>query len=188
MKNPENDVSISVAVLAGLSVAGAWFYLNYLRFHPAATDAMLRAMETNLHFWTGVVVTAAVNLALAGSFLRRTIGLQKQGSRLKQLEGMGFRFHLATADLISVGAIVLVFALIRVPISVRVRCISLIASDSIVLGIERVICGNFALLAGVLTFIAVRQIRSIKFRSSVHLAAPPLERLSLVLGTTPVLE
>lgn len=180
------DVPLSIAILAALAIGAAWFYLNYLRFSPELLEVVAKSAGDHKAFWWISVSTAALNLAIIGSFVKRTIGLQKQGSKLKQLEGEGFDFKISKWDLLAVVTGVstfFYFQFLTVPgiLSALAPVLSTLWQSLI----SKVLAINFAVLAAVSLFIVERRVRKIKWKTSKSLELPPF---CLVLGTTPVKE
>ena len=184
----QNDFPPSLALLVLAGVGFGYLYITQLRFHPQALMATFRDLEAHLQFWSAVVIAAALNLAIIGSFVRRSIGLEKQGSRLKQLEGNGFRFRLSRFDLIGPAIGALVFWFMRGFTFGRLRVLSVIVSRAVVTDMDFGIRANFTLLASALIWMMVRRLRKMKLKKSPNLEKPPFEHMTLVLGTTPVTE
>ena len=188
MNASEKDVPLSIALLAASAVAVAWWYCTYLRFHPDAGDRIAMGLEQHSQFWCTALIAAALNVALVGSWLRRTVGMQKQGSRLMQLEHEGFRFRIRLTDLyaslfaVASGLLSVAYATSATSPFTSIGTVQAIA------GLTWSLCMNFGLAALSIAAPVLRKISELKMKSDGPLSPPPFEKLCLVLGTTPVLE
>lgn len=97
----QNDVPLPLAALALLAVASGYFYLTYFRFEPVKIALLRTFAEANSALlWTSLCAMV-VNLAFISIFLRRTIGLERQGRKLEVMQGKRRRFGLRKVDFIA---------------------------------------------------------------------------------------
>lgn len=187
MSNQEQDVPISVAVFISFCVAAAWIYLNYLRFAPEKIAHLGSwASEHQVLIWTSVIA-ASINLAIVGSFVRRTVGLQRQGSRLKKLEGTDKWILPKVSDSIAIAVGTAWFFGSREIIGRTVSALEML-SPNLELKVKLAVGLNLALCLSLLVGVAVRRLPSMKRSSSPSLSPAPYAPNRLVLGTCEVQE
>ncbi|MBX9768893.1 MAG: hypothetical protein K2X47_16590, partial [Bdellovibrionales bacterium] len=83
----QSDVPLPFAVAALLVVLCGYFYFNYLRFKPQETTAILDLAERYPQFAWFSLCALTINLTSLSIYLKRTVGLEKQGSKLRHLQG-----------------------------------------------------------------------------------------------------
>jgi hypothetical protein len=97
-KNKE-DFPLPIAIMLFAIIAGGYFYLNILRFHPGSIIVLKQFCE---HYSNGIgfsVIALITNITFIGSYLKRTFGLSKQGSKLAALQGKKVRKGITKTDL-----------------------------------------------------------------------------------------
>jgi hypothetical protein len=143
MAPAENDVPLSIALVSACAVGFAWYYCSFLRFHPEVSERIALALEEHSRFWSATTIIASINLALVGSWLRRTVGMQKQGSRLKQLESSGFRFRLRFTDFYATVLATATAVVSSTSVRAAIGAIGPIFSAQAVAVLSLVLCANY---------------------------------------------
>ena len=87
VKQSESDISLPLAVAALVAVVLAYVYFTHLRFHPVELSSALNLAEKYAEGIYLSLCAFAINLTFFAVFLKRSIGLARQGSRLALLEG-----------------------------------------------------------------------------------------------------
>lgn len=184
----QNDIPISVAVLALVAVSAAYFYLTYFRLHPAVMQMALYQMEKNAAL-AGLTVSAAmVNIAALSLFIRRSVKLERQGSKLAVLEGKGKSFKFGRGVGLSLlFTMCAYFAthnyISKVVISGLLGIIQFVNHYHVV----EILSANIAITFGIFSYMIFKVLAGIKFSlgDSHKLEKPEIEDGELVLGTTP---
>lgn len=184
----QSDVSLPLAIAALLLLLAAHFYFTHLRFHPAEVARIVDLGERHNQLVWLSLCALTVNLTIMASFLKRTVGLERQGSRLAVLEGKKRNISLGRKHIFafSAGSICYFAALSFVQESFSPE-ISHLLSLKWAWWIEVLASGNLAISVASVSHLVWGLIGRIKFitMNSHKLEAPIIERGELVLGTTP---
>ncbi|MGE3263101.1 MAG: type IV secretory system conjugative DNA transfer family protein [Bacteriovoracia bacterium] len=184
----QNDVPLSIAVMAFVVVAAGYVYLNFLRFEPAKMLVVEELLQQHGAFWWWSVVAFACNLSFLGIFLKRSVGLERQGSKLQILQGKAERWAITRAEILA--AIFSAVAYLGAKRSVVVdlapfflRLISANATSLAEVGLSANLAGAFYFVCRMI----LRLAGSLRFNlSDTHkLERPVQESGDMVLGTTP---
>lgn len=183
----QNDVPLSLAGLAVIAVACAYLYLNYFRFEPEKLQILGVIAQSGSTFWWLSLSALMVNLALLSIFLKRTIGLERQGRKLQVLQGKqrAWAFGLAEVAAMIIGA--LGYYICKNGLRTKLSpLLSPIVSQPIVLWIEIGLSLNLAVFSYFISRLLFRFIGSIhfSFRGAHRLEMPETESGEIVLGTT----
>lgn len=185
MQNDRADFPLSIALLIAAAVIGAYFYLLSFGHDPSVLLALSSVIESSAKFWTMALVAFAINVGLIGSWIRRTIGLKKQGSRLQKLDGKS-RALIHKGDRYSIAAMAVTF------LSVKGVCREPLIGIYTALGVVRSVwlevslVGNFVLLSGCIWLLIVRIAPRFQTAKVSELTKPNYQPMTLVLGTTPM--
>ncbi|MBX3032900.1 MAG: type IV secretion system DNA-binding domain-containing protein [Bdellovibrionaceae bacterium] len=184
----QSDIPLPIAVASLFAVIGAYVYFTHLRFYPAHMSLMLKLLEKYSDGAWLSLCALTINLTFLAIFLKRGIGLERQGSRLALLEGRKRRFRFGRNEILS----------LLVGVSIYITGISVVSSAlsrvlTPVLGtiyyrwLEVALSGNFAVFCALLSYGVFGFVSKIKFSTlDTHkLEAPEVERGDLILGTTP---
>lgn len=184
----QNDIPISVAVLALIGVSAAYFYLTYFRLHPAVMQMALQQMEMNAALVWLTILAAMVNTAALSLFIKRSIKLERQGSKLAVLEGktksFGFGRGAALSMLFAIASYFTTQNYIsKVVMSGLPGVMQLIYRHHVI----KILSGNIAVTFGLISYLSFKILAGIKFSlgDSHKLEKPEIENGELVLGTTP---
>lgn len=184
----QNDVPLPLAALAFAAVGCGYVYLTYFRFQPIKLALLQHLFEAHSVFWAVSVCALIVNLAFVGIYLRRTVGLERQGSKLDVLQGSKPNFQFGRAALVSaMAAVGVYFSLKHVLAHEFLPVLARIVPGKTLNGIDIAIRLNLSAFAYVLTRLCLRiagQL-SVSLRGSTSLVVPKVESGELVLGTTP---
>ena len=183
----QNDVPLPLAALALVVVGCAYAYLNYFRFEPAKLE-LLRALAERHSTLCWVSLSGLMmNLAFLAIFLKRAIGLERQGSKLEILQGKTRSWAIGRAEIVAIvlsGAAYIMarrnFVTDLAPLMGR------IVSLPVLSWIEFGLSANLAVFCYFISRFLLRLSGKIRFSlSDVHrLKIPEVESGDLVLGTT----
>ena len=109
----QNDVPLPFAVAALLVVLCGYLYLNFLRFRPQTTTALLELVERYPQLVWLSLCALVLNLTLLSTYLKRTVGLERQGSKLEALSGKKRSRRIEPTTLMSMIGAALVFLTIE---------------------------------------------------------------------------
>lgn len=184
----QNDIPISVAFLALVGVSAAYFYLTYLRLHPAVMQVAFQQMEKNAALVWLTVLAAMVNTAALSLFIKRSVKLERQGSKLAVLEGKSNSLHFgrgtAFSILFTIGAYLATHTYISKVVMSGFSGFNQLANRYYTI---EILSGNIAITFGVISYMIFKILAGIKFSlgDSHKLERPEVEVGELVLGTTP---
>ena len=174
--------------MAFVVVAAGYVYLNFLRFEPAKMLVVEDLLQQHSSFWWLSVAAFACNLSFVGIFLKRSVGLERQGSKLQILQGKAERWAITRAEILSVmfSAVAYLGAKRSVVVDLAPFFLRLVSAN--VTSLAEV--GLSANLAGAFYFVCrmiLRLLGSLRFSfSDTHkLELPNQESGDMVLGTTP---
>lgn len=183
----QNDVPLSIAALALLAVASAYMYLNYFRFEPTKLESLRIFVEVNSVLLWASLSALMVNLAFVSIFLRRTLGLERQGSKLEVMQGKRKRFALRKVDLIALVCGCVAYIISSASLSTKTTLALSEIIPSVIAGRIAVALalnlGFFSYLVARILFGVLAHI-SFSLRDSHKLDQPESESGDLVLGTT----
>lgn len=181
--NSKNDIPLPVALLALFLVIGGWAYLTYLKGSP---DLMLKVSELALKhqsLWWISLCSLSFNLAIIGSIVKRTIGLQRQGSRLRKLEGDKTIFLWTKLDTFAVVGGMALSLILKFWISSKILDSEFTKFDSILQVIFLFICVNFGITFLLLIKLLGKHFLNFAHTDKLELPPPPFNSDCLVLGT-----
>lgn len=184
----QNDIPLSVALLTLGAVAVAYLYFNFLRFHLEDLKLLAAFMEKNEGFIAGSLCALMVNLTLLSIYVKRTVGLQKQGSKLALLEGKRAAVRFGKVEVLSLTMGVVSFSLLDPFVQESLAFVLGKASFREWLGvIGKSICWNWAIFVGLMFRLFLSGIGGLRlsFLKAHRLEAPDMVPGELVLGTTP---
>lgn len=184
----QNDVPLPIAVFAFAAVGCGYAYLTYFRLQPMKLMLLQNLLEVHSTFWIVSACALTVNLAFVAIYLRRTVGLERQGSKLDVLQGTKPKFQFGRRALLStiiaVGVYLsLGYAFTRELLSILAKIVPGNALGGIDVGLRV----NLSVFAYIVTslFCRIAGQLSLSFRGSTSLEVPEVESGELVLGTTP---
>jgi hypothetical protein len=184
----QNDIPLSIAVMAFVVVAAGYVYLNYLRFEPAKMLVVEDLLQQHGSFWWLSVAAFACNLSFIGIFLKRSVGLERQGSKLQILQGKAERWAITRAEVLSgiFSAVAYLGAKRSVVVDLApffLRLVSANATSLAEVGLSANLAGAFYFVCRMI----LRLAGSLRFNlSDTHkLERPVQESGDMVLGTTP---
>lgn len=180
--NKPQDIPLSVAVITLIAVLGAWTYFSYLRFNPELVSSLGVAFGKNGSFWWMSIVVVSLDIAMIGSIIRRTIGLQRQGSRLKQIGDGKLGIKLITSD-----GIALVFGMISYVIFYFVFAGVLenfsFLPESVIAVTIQTLSISWAVFVFITLALIFRKFKNLKLSDDEVLREAPFRSKALVLGT-----
>ena len=109
----QQDVPVPIALLFLFGLLGGYAYFNYFRMNPLVLERMVNGVQAQAKFWWISLAALLVNLTFAGVFIRRTMGLEKQGSKLQLLEGKSNLFRFGKKEFFGAIGGGIVFAITR---------------------------------------------------------------------------
>lgn len=187
MSPRDGDIPLSIAFLFLIAVIGGYFYFNYLRYSPEFLRQLTICLSGNQSFWWVTLTAATLNMAVIGSFIKRTIGLQRQGSRLKHLEGLGFSFRPAGTDLVAVVFAGSGFLILGkwINSNILIQFVNFFGKyfSAISIGLPL----NLSIFIFLYSAILLRRVSGISFSKDAKLSLPPYRSNTLVLGTMEVM-
>lgn len=182
------DVPLPLAVAALFAVAVAYLYFTRLRFHPLELESALNLAERHAGVVWLSICALAINLTVIAGFLKRSIGLERQGSRLAVLEGRkrAFSFGRKEAFAIAIAALGYAATTEFIHNSLSSDVLSLIGPDWIRgLGIFASLnLGAFLAVISHLLFSLFGRFK-LSTTDSHKLENPKVKRGELILGTSP---
>lgn len=182
------DVSVPIAIVALIAVAAAYLYFAHLRFHPEELAYGLSLGEKYAGLVWSSVCAFAMNLTFIAIFLKRGIGLERQGSRLAMLEGRKRKFSFGRRELLAlaVGGIGYAGTATFVERSLSPEVLPLVGARWLYC-LEIFTSGNLSMFFAVVAYLVVGLLGRMKIAAfdSHKLGIPEVERGELVLGTTP---
>lgn len=185
---PQNDVPLSLALLALVGFGFIYLYLTYFRFHPEVLNFILRQIELNSNLFMLSLSCIIVNVATLSIFIKRSIGLEKQGSKLALLNGKNKKWTFSKLDILLLGTMFGVYLIIsNHVVSVISPIFTNILSEKSLIRLSYVMSLNIAVAMSVLLYLVLKIVTQIKFSiNGVHkLEIPTVDRGELILGTTP---
>lgn len=184
----QSDVPLSLALMALAGFGLVYLYLAHLRLHPDLMQFALQQLEANAKLFWITISCAMVNISFGSIYLKRSIGLEKQGSKLAVLEGKSRRLKFGRAEFVSVIASAVTYFACRKQIAEFIEPIFLRLAEGFQTSwIVTLLSANIAFAFGLALRMLLRGIAKIKFSfNDIHkLDAPEIEEGELVLGTTP---
>ncbi len=183
----QNDVPLSIAVLALVGVGCAYFYLNYFRFEPAKLNLLVEFSVAHGTFLWVSLTGFVINLAFIGIFLNRSLGMERQGSKLQALQGKSSKLLLGHAEIVAGAAAMMTFFIERHVIQAEVApIISQVFAGNVVRWFQFGFALNLGVCSYFLSRVVLRLFAGVRFnlRDAHRLTEPELENGDLVLGTT----
>ena len=183
----QNDVPLPLAALALLAVASAYLYLNYFRFEPAKLEALRIFAESNSSLLWVSFCAFMVNLAFVSIFLRRTLGLDRQGSKLEVLQGKRKRISFGKADIIAAACGTVAYLVSATVLTAKAtHSLSYVIPIALAGRLSVALSLNLAVLSYLVSRILLGILGHISFSlGGAHkLDEPEAESGDLVLGTT----
>ncbi|MBL7671515.1 MAG: type IV secretion system DNA-binding domain-containing protein [Bdellovibrionaceae bacterium] len=184
----QNDIPISVALLALIGVSFAYFYLTYLRLHPGVMEMALMQMEKNVGLVWLTLISVMVNMAALSLFIKRSVKLERQGSKLAVLEGksksLKFKRGAALSLLLAFGSYFVVHSYVIQVVIQEIPGIVMLSNRYYVL---EILSSNIAISVGLVSHFIFKGLARMKFSlgDSHKLEKPEIEIGELILGTTP---
>lgn len=184
----QSDVPLPIAVLALVVVASAYVYFTRFRFHPLELESTLSLVEKHAGVVWLSICAFAINLTVIAVFLKRSVGLERQGSRLAVLEGRkrAFRFGRKEVFAISIAGFGYAGTMGFVQNSLSLDVLSLLGAKWIHV-LEVSASTNLAIFFAVASYLLVSLFARFNFFTldNHKLEKPEVERGELILGTTP---
>ena len=183
----QNDIPLSVALFAFVAVGAAYFYLNVLRFDPEKTHIVQKLLAENANFWLLSVAALLSNIAFMGVFLKRTVNLEGQGSKLQVLQGDTPKWTIARAELwAAIGAIAAYFSTRQCVVIEIAPLLMRVVSSEVVSLAKAALSLNLAASGFFILRLVLPRIGRLKFAlsSEKKLELPQKNSGDLVLGTT----
>lgn len=182
-KAVENDVPVSIAIFALLSVGCVFLYLTYFRIHPLELEALANLVAGNYEFLVSVSLALLLNMAFSGVYLRRMLGFERQGAKLLVLQGKSRTHSFGRAELLAGCMGVGTYLAIRL-LGVG-ETLPLPAWMTMRIGMA--VGLNFALAVYFISRLVFRLLGGLHFSlfGRHELEAPETEPGDIVLGTTP---
>ncbi|MGE0631484.1 MAG: type IV secretory system conjugative DNA transfer family protein [Pseudobdellovibrionaceae bacterium] len=184
---PQNDIPLSVALLAFVVVGAAYFYLNVLRFDPEKTLAIQKLLIEHSIFWGLSALAFMCNAGFIGVFLSRNVNLERQGSKLQVLKGEPQKWTIARAELwAGIGSAAAYFSTRRSvaveigPLLLRVVSVEAVSFANAVLSLNLAMALFFILRLTLPWFGRLK----FGFSSENELEKPKQDSGELILGTT----
>ncbi len=184
----QKDVPLSLALLALAGFGFAYLYLAYLRFHPNILRLVVNQIELNADFFWLSAFCVLVNVAVVSTFLKRSIGLERQGSKLAVLEGKTQKWRFGKAELASsIMGFTTYFTARKQILEVVSLAVSGLVPELTATWAVTAVSANFAITICLLSNALLRFLAKLKFSfSDIHkLEMPTVEGGELILGTTP---
>ncbi len=184
----QNDVPLSLAFMALVGFGFVYLYLTHLRLHPEVLEYVLRQMELNAEIFWISVSCLMVNVAFVSIYLKRSIGLERQGSKLALLEGKRERLHFGRAEVMAAIIGAMTYVMTRKPMAeFIVPIVTKLITEVTTSWMVSTLSLNIAFSMGLITRMALQTIAKIRFSftDSHKLELPVVEAGELVLGTSP---
>jgi hypothetical protein len=184
----QNDVPLPLAIFALGAVACAYLYLNFLRFEPAKLYYLRVLAEKHSTFWLVSLTGLMVNLVFAAIFLKRTVGLERHGSKLDILQGKTKPWTMGRAEVVAaLISLSTFFAIRRAVITDLVSILAHVVPIRLVSWVELCLSTNLAIFAYLSCRLVLRILGGLhlSFRDSYRLERPEVGDGEIVLGTTP---
>ena len=184
----QNDIPLPIAILAFVAVGAGYVYLNYLRFEPAKLLVIENLFLQHSAFWWLSLAAFAGNLSFIGIFLQRSVGLERQGSKLQILQGKTQRWAITRAEVIAAVLSAIAYMTARRGVVVDLAPYFLrILTQSAASLVEMVLSLNLAGSFYFVTRLVLRLAGHLRFNlmESHKLEHPIQESGDMVLGTTP---
>lgn len=180
---------MSLALIVLVFFVGAYFYLTYFRLHPDLISKITLTLSQHQNLLSVVFGVMILNFAIIGAVIKRSIGLEQQGSKLAILDGR--RKDEKEFSKLSLYSVILggaSFCLLR-PVTIEYfgRILDFVPSKSVLALFAQAVAVNMAFTLGIAfktVCETVRKFHSQKLKSA-PLDAPKFETGHLVLGTTP---
>ena len=184
----QNDVPLPLALLVLAGFGFAYLYLTNLRFHMQLLKFAVGQVEAHSTFWWVSTICVTVNLTLIAVFLKRVVGLERQGSKLALLKGQPRRFKFSIAGIAGLAfSVCAYFALDRQVAGIVAPAFSRLISPQTLFWTMTSLTVNIAISAGLIGWLALKLFGRVRFSTldSHKLEPPEVESGDLVLGTTP---
>ncbi len=184
----QNDIPLSLAMIALMGFGFVYIYLTNFRLHPEVMDFVLQQMEASAELFWISVSCIMVNIAFISIYLKRSVGLERQGSKLALLEGKNSRMSFGRSELVSIITGVLIYCMVRKQIAdFVVPIISRLAPGIEISFVVASLSANIALAASLVTRLILSSVAKMKFSfsDSHKLELPEVGAGELVLGTSP---
>jgi hypothetical protein len=98
----QNDVPLSLALMALAGFGLVYLYLAHLRLRPDLMQFALQQLEGNAKLFWILISCVMVNISFGSIYLKRSIGLEKQGSKLAVLEGKSRHLKFGRTEFVTV--------------------------------------------------------------------------------------
>lgn len=184
----QSDIPLPLATAALVAVASVYVYFTHLRFHPESLALLLKVAERHENGLWLSLCALTINLTLLGIFLNRTIGMQRQGSRLAALEGKRTKFQFGRKELVAFSfGVSMHYCALRAIKSSASPSISHLVSEDILYWIEFLVSANLGVFCCLSLHLLLGLLGKIKLAAidTHRLEMPETNRGDLVLGTTP---
>jgi hypothetical protein len=184
----QNDIPLPVAFAALFAVLCGYLYFNYLRFHPVELKAVGDLLQLNSGFVWFSLCALTINLTFLSIFLKRTLGLEKQGSKLAHLQGEGAKVQYVRSKILALAVGIVSFVIVnRFVIESLAQVASLIKSAGYFSWLPYSLSLNVAVFIVLSSYVVFHLIGRLRFlvADSNNLEEPEIQRGELVLGTTP---
>jgi hypothetical protein len=96
----KEDFPLPVAMMLFAAIAGGYLYLNVLRFHPNSISVLKNFCEQYSNEIGFCIIALVTNITFMGSYIKRSFGLNKQGSKLAALQGKKKIRKITKADFV----------------------------------------------------------------------------------------
>ncbi len=184
----QNDVPLTLALLVLVGFGFVYLYLTYFRLHPGMLQLILTQAENHaVLFWVSFVA-GLVNVTAASLFIKRTVNLEKQGSKLAVMEGKQRRLKIGPNELVAILTCVGAYSLAQIQVSGSLQAIlaQLVPMSTAFLTIK-ILSSNLSVAIGLFSYAILQVIAGIKFSigNTYRLEKPIIEKGELILGTTP---
>ena len=190
MTNPKakEDVPISMAIFILLIVGVGYYYLNYLRFDPVTLDSWVSLLEQHSVFFCLSIVAVMMNLSFFSVFIKRSVGLERQGSKLAVLQGKSGKRYLGKVEVVaaflSIVAYIVTDKTVWGDLALSIRPLM---PPHIIFWSLKGTSLNLAVSAFLILRLILNLVNQCRFGflRSHKLELPEVESGELVLGTTP---
>jgi hypothetical protein len=184
----QNDMPLPFAVALLLGVVCAYAHFNYLRFKPMEMRVVTEVFQAHSTFVWVSLSAFTINLTFLSIYLKRTLGLEKQGSKLAHLEGSKRKFQDIRSRMVSfLIGVVSYFAVNQFVLGQALQQLNQIGFAKYVSFIATSLNINMAIFSSLASYVVLRLIGNLRslVGESHKLEDPEVENGDLVLGTTP---
>lgn len=184
----QNDVPLSLALMALAGFGLVYLYLAHLRLHPDLMQFVLQQLEANAKLFWITISCAMVNISFGSIYLKRSIGLEKQGSKLAVLEGKSRNLKFGRTECVSIFTGAATFFACKKQVAEFITPIFLRFAEGFQTSwVVTLLSANIAFALGLVVRMFLRGIAKLKFSfNDIHkLDVPEIGDGELVLGTTP---